>query len=122
MRLDKYIWSVRLKKTRSIASKDCSGEKVLLNGEVSKPGKNVKVGDEISIKMVPVWLNYRVKGIPKSRVGAKLVPDYLEDLTEADTLEQLEQIRLLNRQNKVLGIKGRPTKRDRRNLDRLTGE
>lgn len=119
MRIDKYIWAVRLFKTRSLASKACADEKVKLNGEFTKPSKLIAIGDEISIKVIPIWRTFKIIDIPKSRVGAKLVPNYLiETTTEADIF-LLEQIQEVNRQNKVLGIKGRPTKKDRRDLDGL---
>lgn len=119
MRIDKYTWALRLFKTRSIASKACASEKVKLNDEFSKPSKSVAVGDQISIKVIPIWRTYKVIALPKSRVGAKLVADYLLETTPKDQLAHLEQIIEGNRQNKLLGIKGRPTKKDRRNLDSL---
>ena len=119
MRLDKFIWATRLFKTRSIASKSCSTEKVQLNDRYSKPSKAVAVGDIISIKVVPIWKTYKVVDIPKSRVGAKLVPDLIIETTPEADLEQLAQIVEGNRQNKFLGIKGRPTKKVRRDLDEL---
>jgi len=119
MRLDKFIWAVRLHKTRSIASKACAGEKVKLNRAFSKAGKIVSVGSEIAIKANPIWRTYKVLDIPKSRVGAKLVSELIIETTPKAELEQLEQNQLINRQNKFLGIKGRPTKKDRRDLDKF---
>lgn len=119
MRIDKYIWTVRLFKTRSLASKACSSEKVKLNGAFVKTSKNVALNDEIAIKTIPIWRTFKVLDFPKSRVGAKLVETYLIETTSKDDLIQLKQVQELNRQNKVLGIKGRPTKKDRRNLDQL---
>ena len=119
MRLDKFIWSTRLFKTRSIASKACASEKVKLNDVFAKPSKAVSIGDVISIKVVPIWKTYKVIDIPKSRVGAKLVPDLLLETTPEEDIAQLEMIQQGNRQNKVLGIKGRPTKKVRRDLDNL---
>jgi ribosome-associated heat shock protein Hsp15 len=117
MRLDKFIWATRLFKTRTIASKSCTTEKVKLNGKLSKPSKPVSEGDEVSIKVVPIWKTYKVIGIPKSRVGAKLVADSIVETTPEAALLQLAQIEEGNRQNKFLGIKGRPTKKVRRDLD-----
>lgn len=119
MRIDKYIWAVRLFKTRSLASKSCSSEKVKLNGVFVKTSKTVALNDEIAIKIIPIWRTFKVLDFPKSRVGAKLVSSYLVETTSKDDLLQLKQIQEVNRQNKVMGIKGRPTKKDRRNLDQL---
>jgi ribosome-associated heat shock protein Hsp15 len=119
MRIDKYIWASRLFKTRSIASKACAAEKVQLNDVFVKPSKSVSVGDIISIKVVPIWRTYKILDIPKSRVGAKLVPDFMVETTPEEDITQLELIIEGNRQNKFLGIKGRPTKKVRRDLDNL---
>lgn len=119
MRIDKYIWTVRLFKTRSLASKACSSDKVKLNGVFVKTSKTVTINDEIAIKTIPIWRTFKVLDFPKSRVGAKLVSSYLVETTAKDDLLQLKQVQKVNRQNKVMGIKGRPTKKDRRNLDQL---
>ena len=116
MRVDKYIWAVRLFKTRSQASKACNGERVLLNGEFTKASKLLNDNDVISIKTTPIWRSFTVIDYPKSRVGPKLVSEYIKETTSISELEKLEQYELVNRQNKSLGIKGRPTKKDRRNL------
>ena len=118
MRIDKFIWCVRLIKTRSLATKLCSQEKVCVNDDVVKASRTVKVNDEISLKNGPVWRSYRILDIPKSRLGAKLVPDYLLETTEAELLETLQRIEEENRENRKLGFRGRPTKKDRRNMDR----
>ncbi|MGB0888039.1 MAG: RNA-binding S4 domain-containing protein [Vicingaceae bacterium] len=120
MRLDKFIWATRLFKTRSIASKACLSEQVKLNDSFFKPSKSVSVGDIISIKSIPIWRTFKVIDFPKSRVGAKLVPNFIVETTSEDDLLQLQQIQEANRQNKFLGIKGRPTKKVRRDLDQLT--
>ena len=119
MRLDKFIWALRLYKTRAIASKACLAEKVKLNGAFAKPSKTLVIGDEISIKVIPIWRTYKLIALPKSRVGAKLVAEYINETTPPDELLQLEQVQQHNKQNKMLGIKGRPTKKDRRDLDEL---
>lgn len=119
MRLDKFIWATRLFKTRSISSKACGSEKVKLNEAFTKPSKAVAIGNIISIKVVPIWRTYKVIDLPKSRVGAKLVPNFLIETTPEEDIAQLEMIQEGNRQNKFLGIKGRPTKKVRRDLDNL---
>ena len=119
MRLDKFIWATRLFKSRSIASKACTTEKVKLSDSFTKASKPVSVGNVISIKVIPIWRTYKVLDLPKSRVGAKLVATYIVETTPEDDLAQLEQIQQGNRINKVMGIKGRPTKKVRRDLDQL---
>ena len=117
MRVDKYIWSVRLAKTRVLASKECTSDKIKLNNESVKPSKVVQIGDVLEIKNNTIWLKFKILDIPKSRVGAKLVDANIQNITPVGDLELLNQIELINKQNKVLGIKGRPTKKIRRTLD-----
>lgn len=123
MRLDKYVWAIRLFKTRSIAAAACNKDKVKLNDMASKPSKTVAVGDIVSIKENPIWRSYKILAIPKSRVGAKLVQDNVKEITSETDLAQLDEYKLFNGQqgnhNWSNGSKGRPTKKDRRNLDRL---
>lgn len=119
MRIDKFIWCVRLFKTRSLASKACGSDKVKLKDIIVKASKEVTNGATFSFKDVSIWRSYKVLDIPKSRVGAKLVPDYIIETTNEDELLQLKQIQEVNRVNNSLGIKGRPTKKERRDLDKL---
>ena len=116
MRIDKYIWAIRLFKTRSLASKACIGEKAKLNGGFVKSSKIVKKNDVIAIKVVPIWKVFKIIDLPKTRVGAKIVGDFSKEITPNRDLELLNQYELINRQNRSIGIKGRPTKKDRRNL------
>ena len=119
MRIDKYIWTIRLQKTRSLASKECASNKVLLNNDIVKASKEVKVGDTISIRVNPIWKSYKMVDIPKSRVGAKLVPDYAIETTDELDKQTLELAQEVQRQMRNQGFSGRPTKRDRRKLDDL---
>ena len=121
MRVDKYLWCVRLFKTRSLASKACGNERIRLNGEIIKPSKEVGPGDEIALKVAPIWRTFIVKDIPKSRVGAKLVPDLMEETTSESDLLELEVIQRMNSETRSFGIIGRPTKRHRRDLDKFKG-
>ena len=89
LRLDKYLWCIRVFKTRSEATEACKGNKVQVNGVPSKPSKEVKVGDMLVIRKGPVELTYRVKAGLHSRVGAALVPEYAENLTPAAELDKL---------------------------------
>lgn len=120
MRIDKFIWAVRLFKTRTLATKACDAEKVKLNGTFVKPSKTVALGDEISIKVIPIWKKFKVLELPKSRVGAKLVCLHIVETTPETDAKLLANFQLQNHQNKILGIKGRPTKKVRRDLDNLT--
>ncbi|MBQ9311191.1 MAG: RNA-binding S4 domain-containing protein [Bacteroidales bacterium] len=118
IRLDKYLWCIRVFKTRSDATDACKGNKVQVNGVVSKPAKVVKVGDLLTIRKGPVELSYRVKAALHARVGASLVEEYAENLTPAAELDKL------NAPKEVFFVKrdkgtGRPTKKDRRTLDSL---
>ena len=119
MLIDKYLWCIRLFKTRSLATAACNEEKVKLNGAFTKASKEISIGDEIELKVPPVWRSYKVIGIPKSRVGAKLLVDLMIETTSEDDLKELELIRILNAENRSAGIVGRPTKRHRRNLDKF---
>lgn len=116
MRVDKYIWAIRLFKTRSLASKACMSEKVKLNGDFVKSSKTIKQNDIIAIKVVPIWKFFEIIDLPKTRIGAKLVGDFSREITSDRDLELLKQYQLTNIQNRSIGIKGRPTKKDRRNL------
>ena len=120
MRVDKFIWCIRLTKTRSLASKVCVSEKAKLNDNFCKPSKGVSKGDILSFKEPPIWRTFKVLDFPKSRVGAKLVDQYLIEITSHEDLKQLEHSALINRQNSTLGIKGRPTKKDRRDIDKFS--
>ncbi|MCT4580325.1 MAG: RNA-binding S4 domain-containing protein [Flavobacteriales bacterium] len=122
MRIDKYIWAVRLAKTRSISSKMCSNENVMLNDQFVKGSKVIKIGNTFSVKANPIWRVYKVLDIPKSRVGAKLVPDLIKEITPQEDLDFLKSIEEHNRLNKYLGIKGRPTKKDRRDINEFLGD
>ena len=116
MRIDKYIWAVRLFKTRSLAAKSCTSEKVKLNENFIKSSKIAEQSDTMAIKVVPIWRIFKIIDLPKTRVGAKLVGDFSKEITHNGDLELLNQYELINRQNRSIGIKGRPTKKKRRNL------
>ena len=117
MRIDKFIWAVRIYKTRTIATKSCNDGKVLLNNENAKASKNIKENDLLSIKSIPIWRVFKIIDLPKSRVGNKLVSDYVREITPEEDLLKMNEYQLNNKQNKNSGIKGRPTKKNRRNLN-----
>jgi ribosome-associated heat shock protein Hsp15 len=116
MRLDKYVWSVRLAKTRSKAADAISKGRVKLNGENIKPAKDVKVGDEINIHKHTAVFTFKVLQLLDRRVGAKLVPDYLLDITPEEEVEKLKVFQLSQKVYRNHGT-GKPNKKDRRDLD-----
>lgn len=115
-RLDKYIWSVRLAKTRSKAADAISKGRVRLNGENIKPAKDVKVGDEINVHKHTAVFTFKVLQLLDKRVGAKLIPDYLLDITTEDEIEKLKVYQMSQSTYRQHGT-GKPSKKDRRNLD-----
>ncbi len=119
-RIDKFLWSVRVYKTRALATEACKKGKVLIDGTSVKASRLVKQGDSLEIKKPPVVYSYIVKDYPKSRISAKLVSEYLQDITSPEELKKLEV-------NESFFVKrdrgtGRPTKKDRRTIDNLTQE
>lgn len=115
MRIDKYLWCIRVYKTRTLAASQCKLNKVWVNEDEVKASREVKAGDIIKVRKGPVYFTWKVIAFPPARLGAKLVPGYAEDITPPDEMKKLEIIRL-QYQERPRGI-GRPTKRDRRELD-----
>lgn len=118
-RLDKWLWAARIFKTRSIATDACKNGRVMMDGVKLKPSRMIKEGDKIQVKKPPVTYTFRVKQTIQNRVGAKLVPDVLENLTTPDQMELLEMNRISGFVNRAKGT-GRPTKKDRRSIDGFT--
>lgn len=116
VRIDKWLWAVRIFKTRSIASEACKKGKISINDIVVKPSREVKIGDVIHVKNPPVIYHYKVLALTEKRMGAKLVPDFMEDITPSENLEILEIQKHMKWSNRERGT-GRPTKKDRRDLD-----
>ncbi len=118
VRLDKYLWSIRAYKTRSEATTACNGGKVRLNGADVKPSKAVKVGDVIVVRKGPVTYTYKVLALVDKRQGPKLVPNFVENQTPQEELDKLHapvETFFLKRDRGA----GRPTKKDRRQMDEL---
>lgn len=118
MRMDKYLWAIRLFKTRSMATKACNAGHVRVEGSEVKPARDARIGEIIEVKKLPIWRSYKVLDLPKSRVGAKLVPDYMVETTTEEELEQYEIWKLAQKDNRPRGV-GRPTKRERRTIDKF---
>ena len=118
VRIDKYLWSIRVFKTRSEATDACKGGKIRVNGADTKPSKMVKVGDTIVARKGAVTYTYKVLELIDKRQGAKLVPNYAENLTPPEELAKLRapiETFFLKRDRGA----GRPTKKDRRQMEAL---
>ncbi|MCH2229436.1 MAG: RNA-binding S4 domain-containing protein [Crocinitomicaceae bacterium] len=115
-RLDKYVWSVRLAKTRSQSTQAINRGKVKLNKVSAKPAKEVKLGDEIQIVKHTAIFSYRVIQLLDKRVGAKLVENYIIDITDHAEIEKLKTYQAAQSNYRQHGT-GKPTKKDRRDLD-----
>ena len=115
-RIDKWLWAARIFKTRSLAADACKSGRITLNGAQVKPSRTVKEGDEVGVKKSPVTYTFRVKQAIEKRVGAKLLPDILEDITTPEQYESLETQSISGFVGRAKGT-GRPTKKDRRALD-----
>jgi ribosome-associated heat shock protein Hsp15 len=117
VRIDKYLWAVRIFKTRSLSTDACSKGRVLVNDMPAKPSRMVGEGDVIKVRKMPVIYHYRVKDPIEKRVGAKIVENHVEDITPQEELMKLkmEDDFFVKRERGT----GRPTKKERRLLDDL---
>lgn len=116
MRVDKFLWSVRLFKTRADAAEACKGNRILVNDAPVKASRELRIGDEVSVKRMPAIFRYRVIEIIGNRQPAKNVPLYIEDITPAEELLKLELASLDTSGRRDRGA-GRPTKHERRELE-----
>ena len=117
-RIDKYLWAVRVFKTRTEATDACKGNKVKVDGVAVKPSRPVKVGNTIEVRKGSVQYIYKVKALLENRVGARLVPEYAENLTPQSELDKLRAPVETFFLKRYRGM-GRPTKKDRRDMDVL---
>lgn len=118
-RVDKWLWAARIFKTRSIAAMECKKGHISMKGTSLKPSRTVKVGDIIEVRKPPVTYSFKVKQTIEKRVGAKLIPEVLENVTPPEQYELLEMNRLSGFIDRARGT-GRPTKKDRRSLEEFT--
>ncbi len=118
VRLDKYLWAVRVFKTRSDAADAIRNNRVLVNGAYAKPSREVKQGDIIAVKRMPVTYQYKVLELVSSRQGAKNVPQYCLNITPQEELDKLTVPRETVFVFRERGT-GRPTKKERREIDAL---
>lgn len=117
MRVDKWLWTMRIYKTRSIATDACKNNRISVNGQLVKAAKEVKVGDEVRVKKMPVVYSFKIIDLPKSRQGAANVPMFMRNTTPQSELDKLDQkIAVFVKRDKGTG---RPTKKERREIDTL---
>lgn len=121
MRIDKYLWCVRYYKTRSIATEACKKGQITVNGQDTKPSREVFPTDKITLRKDQIRYVLTVLDIPANRVGPKLVDIYRKDETPAEAFEHLELLKLSKEHYRTKG-QGRPTKKDRRDIDDYTIE
>lgn len=121
MRIDKYLWATRYYKTRNQASVACKKGQVRVNEVISKPSKEVFVGEKIRLRKNQINYSLVVLDIPPNRIGAKLVDIYRKDTTPKEAFNNQEMLKLAKDHYRKAGT-GRPTKKDRRDLDDYTQE
>ena len=120
-RIDKWLWAVRIYKTRSIAAEACKKGHVSIGNRTAKPAHNVRVGDIVNVKKAPVTYSFKVLQCAEHRVGAKLVPELMENVTPQEQYEILEMSKMSEFVGRARGT-GRPTKKERRDLDMFVEE
>ena len=118
VRVDKYLWAMRIYKTHSIATDACKCGRVKMNGTEVKPSRMFHVGDVFTVRKGPITYTYRILQLWGNRLGAKMVPSYLEDITPPEQLELLELARYAAQSGRDRGT-GRPTKKDRREIEQF---
>lgn len=118
LRIDKWLWAVRIFKTRSQAAEACKKGKVLIDSIQVKPSRVLKVGEIVYVKKLPVIYQYKVLGLLGKRQSAKIITDYVEDITPEEEKSKLDITRHAGFEIRDRGI-GRPTKRERRLIDEL---
>jgi len=116
VRIDKWMWATRIFKTRTIAVEACKKNRVMINNVSVKPSRMIKVGDVIQVRKPPVVYSFRVLQLIEKRIGAKLVPEFLENITPKEQYDLLELNKISGFIDRAKGT-GRPTKKDRRSLD-----
>ena len=118
-RIDKWMWAVRIFKTRTIAAEACKKGRISINGALAKAARTVKRGDVIQVRKPPITYSFKVLQAIEKRVGAKLVSEMMENVTTPDQYELLEMSHISGFIDRAKGA-GRPTKKDRRNLEEFT--
>lgn len=116
VRIDKWMWATRIFKTRTIALEACKKNRVMVNNVAAKPSRMIKAGDTIQVRKPPITYSFKVLDLTENRIGAKLVPNYLENITPPEQYEILELQKISGFVDRARGT-GRPTKKERRELD-----
>lgn len=116
VRVDKWLWAVRLYKTRTMATDACKKGKILVDGEPVKPSRALKIGDVILVRKMPVIYTYKVTGLLEKRQSAKIAVEHYEDLTPEEEMMKLDANKFFGYEKREKGT-GRPTKKDRRIID-----
>lgn len=120
VRVDKWLWAVRIFKSRTIAVDACKKNRVMIDNISVKASRTLKVGDVVQVKKPPVVFSFKVLKLADKRMGAKLVPEFMENVTTPDQYEILELNKISGFVGRQRGA-GRPTKKDRRDLESFTG-
>ena len=121
VRVDKYLWAMRIYKTRSIATDACKCGRVKMNGLEIKPSRVFHIGDIFTVRKGPITYTYRILQLSENRLGAKLVPEYMENITPQSQYDLLDVVKISGFIDRRKGL-GRPTKRDARQLAQFTQE
>ena len=116
IRIDKWMWATRIFKTRTIALEACKKNRIMVNDVPAKPSRMIKVGDIVQVRKPPVTYSFKVLELTSNRIGAKLVPQYIENITPPEQYEILELQKISGFVDRMRGT-GRPTKKERRDLD-----
>ena len=123
VRIDKWTWAMRIFKTRTIATEACKKGRVTIgsgdSAVIAKPARMIKVGDIVNIRKPPVTYSFRVLALTENRLGAKLVPEYMENITPQSQYDLLEVVKISGFVDRRTGL-GRPTKREGRELSKFT--
>jgi len=120
VRIDKWMWATRLFKTRTIAAEACKKNRVSVGGVNVKPSRMIRVGDVLHIRKPPVTFSFKVLALTENRMGAKSAPLYLENITPPEQYELLEMNKISGFVDRARGM-GRPTKKERRDLEQFMG-
>ncbi|MDR2041811.1 MAG: RNA-binding S4 domain-containing protein [Tannerella sp.] len=119
VRIDKWMWATRIFKTRTVAAEACKKNRVSIGGVSVKPSRMIKVGEVLQIRKPPITFSFRVLALTEKRMGAKWTPEYLENITPPEQYELLEMSKISGFIDRAHGL-GRPTKKDRRELEHFT--
>lgn len=121
VRIDKWLWAVRIFKTRTIAAEAIKKGRVIVGGVAVKPSRMIRMGDVVQVRKPPVTFSFKVLALSDKRMGAKLVPQFMENITPLDQYELLELNKISGFVDRQRGT-GRPTKKDRRDLEQFTDQ